>query len=65
MCPCKQGNQSADHILFDFILHEQDRDKLKAVLKRPDSWLVSKDKLGIKYHKNFKEFKDNILLNKE
>jgi hypothetical protein len=65
MCPCKQGDQSVDHILFDCILHAQDRDKLKAVVKRPDRWPVSKDKLGIKYHKNFKEFTDNLLLNKE
>jgi pterin-4a-carbinolamine dehydratase len=65
MCHCKQGDQSVDHILFDCILHEQERDKLKAAVKRPDSWPVSKDKLGIKYHKNFKDFTNNILLNKE
>jgi len=47
------------------MLHEQDRGKLKAVVKRPDSWPVSKDKLGKKYNKIFKEFTDNILLNKE
>jgi len=65
MCPCKQGDQSVDGILFDCILLEQDRDKLKAVVKRPDIWPVSKDKLGIHYHKNVKEFTDNIPLNKE
>jgi len=47
------------------ILHEQERDKLKAAVKSPDSWPLSKDKLGIKYHKIFKDFMDNILLNKE
>ena len=47
------------------ILHEQERDKLKAVVKSPDSWPVSKDKFSIKYYKNFKDFTDNILLNKE
>jgi hypothetical protein len=45
MCPCKQGDQSVDHVLFDCTLHEQERDKLKAVVKSPDSWPVSKDKL--------------------
>jgi hypothetical protein len=54
MYPCKQGDQSVDHILFDCILHEQDKDKLKSVVKKPDSWPVSKDKLGIKYYKTFK-----------
>jgi hypothetical protein len=65
MCPCKEGDQSVDRILFDCILHEQDRHILKAAVKRPESWPVSKEKLGIKCHKNFKEFTDNILLNKE
>jgi len=65
MCPCKHGDQSVDHILFDCIHLEQERDKLKAVVKSPDSWPVSKDKFSIKYYKNFKDFTDNILLNKE
>jgi hypothetical protein len=64
MCPCTPGEQSADHILYDFKLHDHGRDKLKAVIM-PDSWPVSKFKLGIKCYKNFKEFTDNILLNKE
>ena len=51
MCPCKQGDQSVDQILFDCILLELDRDKLKAVVKIPNSWPVSKDKLGIKCYK--------------
>jgi len=47
------------------MLHEQDRGKLKAVVKRPDSRPVSKDTLGTKYNKIFKEFSENILLNNE
>jgi len=47
------------------MLHEQDKGKLKSVVKRPDSWPVSKDKLGAKYNKIFKEFSDSILLNNE
>jgi hypothetical protein len=65
MCSCKQGEQSVEHILYDCRLHEHDRDRLKAVVIRSESWPVRKDILGIKYYKNFKEFTDNIILNKE
>jgi hypothetical protein len=64
-CPCKQGEQSVDHIVYDCKLHDQERGKLKAAIIRPDSWPVNKNKLGVKYYKNFKVFADNILLNKE
>jgi hypothetical protein len=54
-----------DHILYECKLHDHERDELKAEVIRPDSWPVSKVKLGVKYHKNFKDFTDNILLYKE
>ena len=41
-----------------------DRDRLKAVVMRSENWPVSKDKLSIKFYKNFKEFTNNILLDK-
>ena len=65
MCYCKKGEQSVDHILFDCKLLEQDRDRLKAEVTWSESWPVSKDKLSIKFYKNFKEFTNNIILNKE
>jgi hypothetical protein len=65
MCPCNHGEQSVDHILYDYKLHYHERDQLKAAVIRPDSWPVIKVKFGIKYYKNLKEFTDNILLNKE
>ena len=65
MYPCKQVEKSVDHILYHCILHKQDRNKLNAMVKRPDSWPMSKVKHGIKYYKNVKEFTDNILLNIE
>jgi hypothetical protein len=62
--PCKQDEQSVDHIIYDCKLHDDERDKLKAVITS-DSWPVSKAKLGAEYYKNFTDFTDNILLNKE
>jgi hypothetical protein len=37
---------------------------LKAVVVRSENWPVSKDNLSIKFYKNFKEFTNNILLDK-
>jgi hypothetical protein len=65
MCPCDQGEQSVEHILYKCKLHEKDRDRLKAAVIRADGWPVRKDILGIKYYKHLKEFTDNIQLNNE
>jgi hypothetical protein len=61
MCSCEEGEQSVHHIIFDCKLLEQERTRLKAMVKK---WPVSKDKLGIKFYRYFKEFTDNITLDK-
>ena len=61
-CTCEEGDQSVDHILFDFKLLERDRVRLKAEVTRSENWPVSRDKLGIKFYKYFKEFTGNIKL---
>ena len=53
-----------DHILYESRLLENDRDRLKAAVIRSENWSVSKDKLIIKFYKNFKEFTNNISLDK-
>jgi hypothetical protein len=65
LCSCKHGEQTVEHILYDCKLNEHERDRLKASVIRSESWPVSKDKLVMKYYKNFKEFTDSVLLNKE
>jgi hypothetical protein len=64
-CSCNKGEQMVDHIIYSCNLQEQERDKLKAVITRSEQWSVSKIKLVQKYYKNFKQFTDNIVLNKE
>ena len=39
-------------------------DTLKAAVMRSENWPVSKDKLSVKFYKNFKEFANSILLDK-
>jgi len=60
MCPCKKGDQTVGHILFDCTLLEQERDKLKVVVTRTENRPVSYNKLSIKYYKIFKEYKDKM-----
>jgi hypothetical protein len=59
MCSCEEGEQSVDHILYD-----NERDRLKAAARRPESWPISRNKLCTKYYKSFKEFTQNIELDK-
>jgi hypothetical protein len=61
MCSCEEGEQSVGHIIFDCKLLEQERTRLKAMVKK---WPVSKNKLSIKFYRYFKEFTDNITLDK-
>jgi len=65
MCLAKKVNQTVDHILFDCTLLEREWDKLKAVVTRTEDWPVSYNKPSIKYYKNFKEYIDKIIWNKE
>jgi hypothetical protein len=64
MCSCEEGEQSVVHILYECKLLAHDRDRLKAAVMRSENWPLSKDKLSIKFYKNFKEFTNNILLDK-
>jgi len=64
MCSCDEGEQSVDHILYECKLLEYERYRLKAAAIRSENWPVSKDKLSIKFYKNFKEFANSILLDK-
>ena len=61
MCSC---NESVDHIPYECKILEHKRDKLKAAVIRSENWPVNKDKLSIKFYKNFKEFANSILLDK-
>jgi len=53
------------NIIFDCPLLEKEREKLKAVVTRAENWPVDCNKLGVEYHKKFKEYVDNINRNEE
>ena len=64
MCSCDVCEQSVNHILYECKLLVHERDRLKAAVIQSENWPVSKDKLSIKFYKNFKEFENGILLDK-
>jgi hypothetical protein len=64
-CSCDKGEQTVDHIIYCCNLQEEKRDRLKAVITRSEQWPICKNKLVLKYYKNFKQFTDNVALNKE
>jgi hypothetical protein len=64
ICSCEEGEQSEDHILYECKLFEKEKDRLKAAVRLSESWLISRNKLYTKYYKSFKEFTQNIELDK-
>jgi len=64
MCPCKIGEQTTVHILYDCELVKQETDKLKAETLRSENWSVSKDTLVNMYTIIFKKIVDSLLLEK-
>jgi len=64
VCSCDEGEQSVDHIIYECKLFEQERTKLKAMVERTNKWPVSRDKLSVQFYRHFKEFTDNISMEK-
>jgi hypothetical protein len=64
MCSCKSAEQTADHIIFECKLLEQERERLKAVVLRSENWPESKNKLINKFYKNFTKLANRIPLDK-
>jgi len=64
MCPCKIGEQTTDHTLYDCELVKQERDKPKAEILWSENWPVSKDTLINKYTKILDKFVDSLPLEK-
>ena len=62
MFPYNLGEQTTDHILYDFDLVKQERNKIKAEILRRENLPVSKYILVNKYTKIFNKFVDSIQL---
>jgi len=42
VCPCNREDQTVDHIIYRCVLHEQERNRLKADINSSEKWPVSK-----------------------
>ena len=42
-CPCGNGNQTAEHILLECAILQEDRERLIAALAKTDNWPIYKD----------------------
>jgi hypothetical protein len=59
-CPCDGGNQTVDHILYNCIKLQREREKLIHNLSNQDSWPVNKSVLVKKHIKHFIQFVNSV-----
>jgi hypothetical protein len=61
MCPCKEGQQTSDHIIFECNIFEAQRGSMiKKIVDRGGSWPPAKDELTTKYLQAFSNFVTSI-----
>jgi len=56
VCPCANGNQTVEHIIYDCGKLNTERRKLIADISKEDHWPVGKNVLGNKYLKQITHF---------
>ena len=64
ICPCKRGEQTVDHVIYDCKLFEEETDRLKAAVMWTDNWPVSENNLIKKFNKDFIRFTNFINFDK-
>jgi hypothetical protein len=59
-CPCSGGNQTVDHLLYDCIKLQREKEKLISNVSKQDNWPVNKSDLVNRYVKHFIQFTNSI-----
>jgi len=59
-CPCRNDNQTAEHILLECATLKEDRERLIAAVAKTDNWPVNKEMLIKKHYKAFAKFTKQI-----
>jgi hypothetical protein len=59
-CPCNSGNQTVDHLLYDCIKLQREREELIRNISNQDKWPVNKSDLVNKHTKHFTKFVNSI-----
>jgi hypothetical protein len=61
MCPCNEGQQTSDHIIFDCnLLEAQSGPMVKKIVDSGGSWPPAKDELTTKYLHAFSTFVKSV-----
>jgi len=56
-CPCANGNQTVDHLLYQCSKLNKERETLIAYISKEDNWPVKKNELVNKYLKVYQFYK--------
>jgi len=59
-CPCEQGDQTIDHLLYQCTLLEPQRQKMKKNAIKAGHWPASKQQLITKHRDSFLTFLESI-----
>jgi hypothetical protein len=59
-CPCGEGDQTTEHVIYDCERLSKERDRLKRIAKRTNPWPINKRDLLRKHYKEFTEFINEI-----
>jgi len=59
-CPCANGNQTVDHLIYDYNKLNKEREKLIAHNSKEDNWPIRKSELVKKYLKQLIYFTNSI-----
>ena len=59
-CPCKNGDQTIDHLIYNCTLIQEQRETLQNAIKRTGHWPPTKHELTTKYWKAFRTFSNSI-----
>jgi len=59
-CPCANGNQTVDHVMYQCNKLNSEREALIGYISKEDNWPVEKNVLVTKYLKEFTKFRDSI-----
>jgi len=59
-CPCNNGNQTVEHLLYDCTKLQMEREQLIHSISNQDTWPVNKSDLVNKHIKQFTQFVNSI-----
>jgi hypothetical protein len=59
-CPCGKDNQTTEHILLEYAILHEERERLIASVAEDDSWPINEDKLIERHYKAFVKFTQQL-----